>query len=69
MRNFISHFWVCLGIALFCSVQAAASYAAEDGIVWAWVMGICALFWLNDAKRALNRDKEANDEQDRTPEG
>jgi len=63
MRKFLSNFWVCLGLALFCSYQAAAAYT-PDATGWTWMLGICALMWLNDARRALKRDKEALDEQD-----
>ena len=61
MLAFLKNFWVCLGVALFCSWQAATSYTEGD-TGWAWLLGILALMWLNDARRAMQR--EANDEEE-----
>ncbi len=61
MRQFFSNFWACLAFALWCAWLSAGAGQRGD-IGWAWVLGIFALVWLNDARRALNRDKEADDE-------
>ena len=53
---------------MFLSFSAVTSYT-EEATGWAWMLGIAALLWLNDARRALNREKEAANEQDGTPEG
>ncbi len=68
MRTFLNNFWVCLAVCLFLSFSAVTSYT-EEATGWAWMLGIAALLWLNDARRALNREKEAANEQDGTPEG
>lgn len=68
MRQLFSNFWVCLAFCLFLSCQAASSYT-EGSTGWAWLLGIFALVWLNDARRALNRDKEDTDEPASGTEG
>ena len=61
MLGFLRNFWVCLGFTLLCAYLAAISYA--DGHTgWAlFNSGIC-LMWLNDARKALKRDMEADSE-------
>ncbi len=69
MRAFLRNFWVCLVFALF-SMFGAAGSAAQGNTGWAWFMGILSLMWVNDARLAMNRDKEAGDEQGSgTPKG
>lgn len=69
MSKFFSNFWVCCAFALWCAWLAAGS-AQRGDIGWAWLLGFFALVWLNDARRALNRDKEVSDGREGgTPEG
>ena len=60
--TFFSNFWVCLLFCLFCSWQAAASYAGGS-TGWAWILGIFALVWLNDARKAMQREASDDDEE------
>lgn len=62
MIGFFRNFWACLGIALFCSWYAADAYT-DGSTGWAWIMGIVALFWLNDARIAKNRDAEEGEDE------
>lgn len=68
MRVIFNNFWICLAFALWCVCLSAVSAQMGD-ISWAWVLGILGVLWLNDARRALNRDKETLDGEKRTPEG
>ena len=55
MLAFLKNFWVCLGVALFCSCQTVQHYERGE-IEWAWVLGFFALLWLNDARKAMQRE-------------
>ena len=64
MLGFLRNFWVCLFFTLLCAWLAAISYT--DGHTgWALFNAGIALMWLNDARKAKNRDKEASDEQEK----
>ena len=61
MLGFLRNFWVCLGFTLLCAYLAAISYT-DGSIGWTRILGLCSLMWLNDARKALKRDMEADSE-------
>jgi len=58
---FLRNFWVCLTLALLSSIFAA-SEATLGNTGGAWFNGIIALLWLNEARRAKNRETEETED-------
>lgn len=59
--SILRNFWVCCVLALLMAILAMGEVeAGRTG--WAWFDGILALMWLNDARRAMNREKEETED-------
>jgi hypothetical protein len=61
LRAALRNFWVCLFLALLMAILCMGEVSlGRTG--WAWFDGLLALMWLNDARRAMNRDKEETED-------